>query len=199
MNGTRNFTLENLVMLSTFLLKPLRVGTMCSSSQTFAKQLVSWIEWEQARSIIEYGPGTGAFTKEILPCLRKDSRFFAVELDRRLYKSFIKSYPEVKVYNENAVEVEELCQKEGLDKVDAIISGLPWTCFSEQKQDALLEATLKVLKPRGQFATIAFTTGKFLPSGQKFARKLEKYFSEVSRSPTTWRNVPPAFFYRCRR
>ena len=51
--------------------------------------------------------------------------------------------------------------------------------------------------PGGQFATFAYLQGLLLPAGQRFKDKLAQSFSKVEKSPTVWRNLPPAFVYRC--
>ena len=38
-----------------------------------------------------------------------------------------------------------------------------------------------------------------IPAGRRFRGQLNESFSHVESSPTVWRNLPPAFVYRCRR
>jgi phospholipid N-methyltransferase len=54
-----------------------------------------------------------------------------------------------------------------------------------------------VLAPGGQFATFAYWQGMLLPAAWRFSRRLHRTFSSVQRSRTVWRNLPPAFVYRC--
>jgi hypothetical protein len=49
----------------------------------------------------------------------------------------------------------------------------------------------------GAFATFAYLQGTFLPAGRSFKKRLTKYFSKVVKSKVIWRNLPPAFVYRC--
>jgi phospholipid N-methyltransferase len=84
-----------------------------------------------------------------------------------------------------------------MSHVDAVICGLPWASFPESLQQEIMEAMLQVLRPGGQFATFAYWQGLMLPAGLRFARRLRATFSTVERSPTAWRNLPPAFVYRC--
>ncbi len=58
---------------------------------------------------------------------------------------------------------------------------------------------MSVLKEQGQFATFAYLQELLLPAGLRFRRMLRHYFREVSTSRTVWKNLPPAFVYRCRR
>ena len=91
----------------------------------------------------------------------------------------------------------ELLEETGLGAIDSIVCGLPWAVFDEELQDSLLNATLDSLKPGGQFATFAYLQGLLLPAGKRFKEKLAQSFSKVETSPTVWRNLPPAFVYRC--
>jgi phospholipid N-methyltransferase len=83
--------------------------------------------------------------------------------------------------------------------VDCILSGLPWAAFPEQLQDRLLEEACKNLAPQGFFVTFAYLQGLLLPAGRRFARKIRGRFTHVEKSPVVWRNLPPAFVYRCQR
>jgi phospholipid N-methyltransferase len=83
--------------------------------------------------------------------------------------------------------------------VDCIVSGLPWASFPESRQVEFLDEMMRVLKPGGQFVTFAYVHGLFLPPGRRFSRILPKYFSSISKSPVIWKNIPPAFVYRCTR
>ena len=64
-----------------YLLHPVRVGAIAPSSHGLALRMVQWIDWQSVGSVVEYGPGTGAFTAQILQSKRSDTKFFAVELN----------------------------------------------------------------------------------------------------------------------
>ncbi|MCP4250156.1 MAG: methyltransferase domain-containing protein [bacterium] len=161
--------------------------------------MVEWIDWPQVQAAVEFGPGTGAFTGHILERLRPAARFFAVELNPALVDVFSKAHPSVQVYRDSVANVKSLCAREGIDRVDAIVCGLPWAAFSSGDQAEFLAATQSVLRPGGQFATFAYLQGLLLPAGQRFRKRLRGAFASVERSRTVWRNLPPAFVYRCRR
>jgi phospholipid N-methyltransferase len=103
----------------------------------------------------------------------------------------------VQVYQENILQVEKLCDLEGVSDVDTIISSLPWAVTSAAEQDQYFDAMFAVLKPGGQFTTFAYIPGLLLPAGQRFQRQLTQRFSTVRRSRMVWRNVPPAYVYHC--
>jgi len=185
--------------LVEFLRRPGTVGAVAPSSSQLAAKMVEWIDWAHVKGAIEYGPGTGAFTSEILNRLAPEARFFAIEINPQFVARLHQRHPELRVYQESVAKVRSLCRQEGIDRVEAILCGLPWAAFSDADQTAYLDAMMTVLAPGGQFVTFAYLQGLLLPAGRRFRSKLRAYFSEVSTSRTAWRNLPPAFVYRCRR
>ena len=182
-----------------FLLHPVWVGAIAPSSRELALRMVRWIDWECAGTVVEYGPGTGAFTAQILQCKRPGTAFFAVELNSQFAATLARRFPDVTILQDSVANIEALCRQQGVSEVDVIVCGLPWAAFSDREQTTYLEAMMRVLKPGGHFATFAYLPGMVLPAARRFRRKLRSFFVEVQVSPTVWLNIPPAFVYRCRR
>jgi phospholipid N-methyltransferase len=185
--------------LLQFLRHPGQTGAVLPSSRFLAETMVEGLDLGTARSVLEYGPGTGPFTPHILRRLREDCRFLAIEQNPRLAEEFRERMPEVALVQDSVENVRAICDKAGIDSVDCIVCGLPWAAFSDDLQKRLLEAMMTVLRSGGQFVTFAYLHGLPLPAGRRFAERLPRYFKEVRRSSTVWMNVPPALVYRCRR
>ena len=186
-------------ILVQFLMRPLTTGAICPSSRELSRTLTSGIHIEDAHSIVELGPGTGAITGAILSSKRSDANFFAVELNPAVIPAFRKRFPDVKLYNDSAANLPELLQKESIPHADVILSGLPWASFPDHLQQEILDAILASLPSGGYFTTFAYLQGTWLPTGIKFRHRLEQSFSHVEKSEIVWRNIPPAFAYRCRK
>lgn len=186
-------------LLAQFLKKPLTTGAVCPSSQSLANMLIAGIGIEQAGSVAELGPGTGAITGTILRSVPRDSRFFAVELNSDVIPAFHENFPETRIYNDSAANLPELLRREQIRSLDAVISGLPWAIFPAELQEEILDAVIRSLKPGGYFTTFAYIQGVLLPSGQRFKKCLHQFFPTVEKSPVVWNNFPPAFVYRCRK
>ncbi|TWT65315.1 class I SAM-dependent methyltransferase [Allorhodopirellula solitaria] len=183
--------------LKNFARNPTAVGAIAPSSQGLVDTMVDWFDWDELRGVVEFGPGTGVFTEGITQRLHPDAAFFAIERSPDLAALTRARCPATTVHEASAAEVQRLCQSEGMQQVDAIICGLPWASFPESLQAGILDATLDVLRPGGRFATFAYWQGVALPAGRRFSKRLRSSFSDVHRSPTVWRNLPPAFVYRC--
>lgn len=182
-----------------FITKPGTTGAIAPSSEKLAERMTEWIEWENVKTVVEYGPGTGAFTGAILANMKPGTCYFAIEVNEEMIKTLAKRYPHVKVYRESVENVQQLCEQEGVSQIDAVISGLPWAIFSSELQQKFMDATLSVLRPGGQFVTFAYLHGLPMSAGKKFKERLDTNFSECKRSKVVWMNVPPALVYRCRR
>jgi phosphatidylethanolamine/phosphatidyl-N-methylethanolamine N-methyltransferase len=149
------------------------------------------------RRVIEYGPGTGAFTPAILRSLRDGARYCAIEINPLFVKLFQEKFPQASIYNDSVGRVEHVCRQEAAPEIDAVICGLPWANFSERDQNTFFDALLSVLRPGGSFATFAYIHGVVLPAGMRLKKILASRFGSVKRSQIVWGNLPPAFVYRC--
>ncbi len=150
------------------------------------------------KTVVELGPGTGVFTREILRRQKVcGGRFLALEINEELCSNLQAALPELELYQENAVRLPELLQEKGLSHADVVLAGLPWAIFPEQLQTDILSGICRALRPGGVFLTFAYVQGVWLPAGQRFRKQLQKNFSKVETGPIVWRNLPPAFVYRC--
>jgi len=185
--------------LLQFLRHPSQTGAVLPSSNHLSQAMVEWLDLASARAVLEYGPGTGPFTPDIVNRLGRDCRFIAIERNPTLAQEFRCRLPDVKLIQDSVENARTICDNAGIDSVDCIVCGLPWAAFPEDLQKRLLDSMMTVLRPGGQFVTFAYLHGLPLPAGRRFALRLPEYFSEVRKSQTVWRNVPPALVYRCRR
>jgi len=188
---------HSLSFFKTFAKKPTRVGAVWPSSNALARMMVKDIGLENASAAVEIGPGTGAVTSVILDAIPDSAEFIAIEIDPGLHEIFTKRFPSVKSHNECASNIVSILRKENIDKLDVVLSGLPWASFPEELQLKLMDAVCEALAPKGVFATFAYLQGTLLPAGKRFGKTLESRFSEVRKSPVVWRNLPPAFVYKC--
>lgn len=185
--------------LKMFVAHPGAIGAVWPSSASLADAMVAEIDWPSVDAVLEYGPGTGAFTAQILAAMRPEARLLAIEQNAELAQVVRSKFPQVTVVEDSVEHVRAICDQHDINEVQAIVCGLPWAAFPETLQTRLLEAMMTVLSPAGEFVTFAYLQGLLVPAGRRFRRQLPQFFSSVEKSPTVFRNFPPAFVYRCRR
>ncbi len=186
--------------LVEYVRNPTQIGALAPSSSALARRMLRDVDLTSAKLVLEYGPGTGAFTSEILRRLSPEAVFIAIELSPRFAGVVRAKHPELRVRERSVAEVESVLRDEGLpdrESVDVIVSGLPWASFPEKLQHDCLSAAVRVLRPGGVFVTFGYHLSSLLPAARRFASSLPTHFADVSRSETVWRNFPPAFVLRC--
>jgi len=203
LNGLRPTAASNVAkvrnpnFLSEFARDHKVIGAVAPSSPFLVKELLAGLDLESKKVIVEYGPGTGSITKEVLPRVAPGARYAAIELNEKMARSFRASFPGVELFEGSAETLPEVLGAMGEPHADCIISGLPWTFFSDELQDRILDTTCAGLKDGGTFTAFSYLHGLLLPQGQRFRKQLDSRFRNVSRSSLEFRNLPPAFVYWC--
>ncbi len=187
------------VLFRRFLRNPVQVGALCPSSPALCKTIVSKVGVDDARVIVELGPGTGVITRAILEKMPENAHLIAIELDQTLCGHLQETFPEVTVCNDSAAGIGNILERYDLPDPDVVVSGIPWANFSHELQWSILNSVAEHIRPGGYFTTFAYLQGMMFASGQRFRRMLKDVFSEVTTSPIVWNNLPPAFVYRCKK
>jgi phospholipid N-methyltransferase len=204
---------RSLRFLREFLRDPGRTAAIAPSSPRLAERMLSGLDVGSMRSIVEYGPGTGVFTRAVLerlpagwvdqcaPVAAPGRRtFIAIEYNPELASLVRSRFPGVCVENESAEHVEAICARHGVGpgQVDLIVSGLGWVAIEPGLCTRMLEATRRMLRPGGEFRTFGYHVGLMMPHAAHFRREIARVFPGVTRTRAVWANLPPAFVYVCR-
>jgi phospholipid N-methyltransferase len=64
-------------------------------------------------------------------------------------------------------------------------------------QDRIMSAVSSALAPEGQFVAFAYIHARYFPTTLRFRKLMFREFSRVETTPVIWRNLPPAYVYRC--
>jgi len=170
-------------------------GAIAPSSAALARRMMQAARGSEARSLLELGPGTGAFTRQIQDCLPKEARYLGLDMNPAFIETLRHQFPQLRFEQAPAQDFDYESFLGGT-KFDAIVCGLPWTAFPESLQTAILDRAFSVLRPGGVFATFAYTGFHRLPRGQKFRELLSGHCAQLSTTSTVWGNLPPAFVYK---
>jgi phospholipid N-methyltransferase len=188
---------ERLGFLGAFLKHPGTVGAVGPSSRFLARAMVEGCPLRDADTVVELGPGTGAFTRAILEAIGPETTFFALELNPRFVRGLERRFPQATFYNDAAENILAYLERHEKRAASHILSGLPWASLPLTVQERTLEAIALALHPGGSFTTFGYAHARFLPNAVRFHRRLERCFSSVRRSGIVWRNLPPAWVFRC--
>ena len=92
-------------------------------------------------------------------------------------------------FGSQAENLPFILQKFGLEKLDCIISGLPFAIFPQQLRQQILCGVECSLKAGGQFIAFQYSLQMY--------SSFKKCFPEIKLG-FELRNFPPAFIYRCK-
>src|SRR5258707_9431127 len=167
------------------------LGSIVPSSRFLINQLLEPIDWAQARVIVEYGPGVGGITAEILRRMRPDASLIAIEINPE-FVSFLRSSTEderLHVVEASAESVVEILRQHGHERASYIISGIPFSPLSAPERERILRRTCSALEPHGSFLVYQFST-RVLQDLRRIFRYVRHQFEPL--------NVLPAHLFFCR-
>ncbi|NGP77730.1 methyltransferase [Balneolaceae bacterium YR4-1] len=164
------------------------VASVTPTSRFCVRTVCKPIDFSKDLNIVEYGAGTGVFSKYLLKHMSLDSQLYLFETNDILYKKLLEiKNQRVHFYRKSVEHVTEILGEELLGKVDYIISGIPFSFLDEAQKESILNQSKQILKEGGGF--LAYQTSGHLKD------PLEKTFGNVE-TEWEWRNIPPMTVYR---
>ncbi|PES60330.1 SAM-dependent methyltransferase [Bacillus cereus] len=183
--------MKHLSFLSQYITNPRNVGAVLPSSKFLAEKMMENINFENAKYIIEYGPGTGVFTEKLLKKRNSNITLMLVENNREFYLMLKEKYKKEKnlfIVWGSAENIDKYLKNFSIPYADYIVSGLPFASLPQNVSDEILLITTKILKKDGAFITFQYT---------KFKKKFLNQFFDTIDEKWELRNVPPAFVFSC--
>jgi len=172
--------------LINFIKHPLRNASVAPSSRIAARNMLRGIDVDALTHVVELGPGTGSFTRELYERLPEDCKVLVIELDPGYVARLQAQYGDrFEVVEASAHELDVLVADRGWPKVDLIVSGLPFSLPSE-----IRKALWKVLQGRTDEGT-TYRWFTYMPPIMKwYYRQFNMHL--VRR---VWANLPPMWIY----
>jgi phospholipid N-methyltransferase len=188
-NGHRS---EQLLLFGrNFLKHPRMLGSLIPSSRFLVDRVLDQVDWDRARTIVEYGPGVGTLTGEILRRLHPDATLLAIEMNGDFVRYLRRTVGDrrLHVVEGSAAEAASVLAARGLRQADYVISGIPYSTMPPEVRDRILRTTHDVLHPEGAFLVYQFTRAVLPYLRETFAVVDQKF------EP---RNIMPARLFFCR-
>lgn len=190
--------MASLRFFKTFLTSPKQIGAILPSGVALSKQITAPIDFENAKVIVEFGPGTGSFTRVLLERKKKDTRLIAFEINDEMADFCAKEFPGVELVRGSAENLVAYLKEHKIAEIDAVVSGLPFANFPVPVQTAILEGVASSLKPGGYFLGFTYFHSSVVPATHRYRAKLKTIFKSVDRI-AVMKNVPPAYVMRCQK
>lgn len=169
---------------------PAMLGSVIPSSRFLVNDVLSQVAWDKAQVIVEFGPGVGTMTQEILKRMRPDATLVAIELNREFVDFLQEQIPDLRLHvvHGSAGKVRTVLEGLNLGRADYIVSGIPYTNMPESARREILQESRQALAPAGALLIYQFTR-TVLPY-------LESSFGSV-RQGFQLLNIFPARIFHC--
>lgn len=169
-------------------LKDQDVAAIAPSSSFLVCRVCKWIDFDEDQVIVEYGPGNGVFSEFILDHMTAGSTLLLIESN----PNFVEMLEEKTADDSRAIVVEDraehvvdILDAHGIDAVDSVVSGIPFSFLDSDTKHDLLARTRDVLSEDGKFLVYQ--------NYNHMEEPLRDHFSEVTKEYEP-RNIPPTMF-----
>lgn len=182
------------VFIRQFTQNPFQVGSIIPSSPSLTAKMLSGLDYDQINTVVEYGPGTGAFTSQLYRAIRPECRYVACDPNQVFCELLKIQYPRAEFFQ---VYADELRPHLGADcgHVDLVISGLPFSLMKWSTVQESIESTYEILRPGGQFRTFVYFHTMIAPQVLRLIKELKTQFTSVTFDRGMC-NIPPAIVIR---
>ncbi len=187
-----NWCSQLLLFAKNFLRHPDMIGWFLPSSRFVVREVLKQIDWSNAHVIVEYGPGIGTFTKDILQRMRPDATLIAIETNEEFYNFLRRAFkdPRFHLFHESATEIGATLARLGLPSADYVISGIPFKTLPEKVRSEIVNKTHAVLRPEGWFLVYQLSAA--------IRPHLERVFMRVYEDFELLNILPTRLFYCAR-
>lgn len=186
-NETYDKLKESTTLLRRFLAAPRTIGSVAPSSQALTESMLQNVDWGKVKTIVELGAGTGVFTRSIIAKAAPEAHIFIFEIDGELRDKLEKETGRT-IYS-NASYMREALTNEGIDKIDLIVSSIPYAVLPPKTTESIMQALQGSIDESGTFVAFQYSL--------QMKKTFQQIFTDV-KTRFVALNIPPAFVYECK-
>jgi phospholipid N-methyltransferase len=142
---------DGLFMFRQFFRDP-RIAAVKSTSPYLVRRICRRLNLGERRVVVELGPGMGCFSRELLDRLSPDAALLLIETNPDFADALGRiREPRLRVVCGSAVHLKEILRRSGQSQADVVLSGIPFSYYSEDAKMRLLGDIREVLADGGIF------------------------------------------------
>ncbi len=165
----------------------LTTGAVGQTSREVELEICAHLPEEENKIIVEFGMGHGNITLEILKTISPSSRVYAFEVNEEFCEYVRTAIMDKRliIINAGAETLKDYIHQ----PVDGFISSIPFSFFSKEVSDEIINSSYELLKDGAYFSQVLLTKFNF--------KKFVKVFDECVMKRLG--NLPVEFIYHCRK
>jgi phospholipid N-methyltransferase len=159
LNGTSSRSQQAWLFAQNFFKHPKMIGSFIPSSRYLVERLLGDVNWIRKKIVVEYGPGVGTITRELLARMPADGTLIAIEMNRDFAEYLRATIQDERfqVVQGSAADVRHILSTRGIGTADCVVSGIPCSTLPEPVRERVLNETREVLADGGEFLVYQFT------------------------------------------
>ena len=145
--GHRLFFMESFIKEAIRSIKT--SGTIKPSSKYLIRNCLKDLDFQEAKTIVEFGVGDGCFTKALDLKMQPDTNLYAFEINPTFFAhchTAFSTQKNIHILNKSALEFDEVLKAHTINKVDYIISSLPLTNIPNEIGERILQNSYRVMQ-----------------------------------------------------
>ena len=173
------------------------------SSKFLVKGMLSSLPLERALRVVELGPGTGVFTRQLLNHMPSQGRLLAFEINQNFSDYLHENLPDprLEIVHACAGSAGDELRRRGWDRVDVVVASLGFGFMSDEKGPEIFAALTPLMDNNSVLSLFQSAHPRKYLDGRlsrfDVTDLLNRHFRRIDRR-TVWRNLPPAFVFDCR-
>ncbi|MSQ79588.1 MAG: hypothetical protein EXR21_07930 [Flavobacteriaceae bacterium] len=161
-------------------------GAIAFSGKALVNCMVNKVDFDKAKVIVEFGPGNGCITRELLKRMRPDAVLYTFEVNK-FFCDELNIWNDKRMTVVNDVAQSAAAHLDGLQP-DYIVSALPFGIFSESLCQEIMESIQQLSLPKTRFVQFSYSPVQ--------RNRYSKVFKHI-KMDFTLMNIPPAFVFSC--
>ena len=174
--------------LRGFIKHPVMVGSVIPSSKQLIDKMLEPVDWASCKLFVEYGPGVGTFTEQVLQRMAPDATLIAIDTNADFTRYLRRKFADSRLFavTGSAADVRQIMADCGFEEADYILSGLPFSTLPKGIGPKIAQETAAALRTGGAFLVYQFSP--------KVRQYIAPYFERIDKG-FEWRNIPPATLF----
>jgi phospholipid N-methyltransferase len=188
---------EFVFFFNRFLRKPANVASICPSSRHLSRKMVTDLQFRPDDVILEFGPGTGAFTREVhglqqgnrVPC------YLGIEKDPNMHDYLVRTFDDLHFVRGDVRDVKSICGARNFPPATVVICGVPLTLMDDDALSGLLSDVSDCMADTAVFRAFSYLHCYPTAAASRLRAHLRASFEGDYDSAPVIRNLPPALVF----
>ena len=156
--------------------------------------MVSGLQLGPKDVVLEFGPGTGSFTKEVYALRQQGNspRYLGIEQDPGMHDYLSRRYEGLRFVLGDVRDVKSICGAQSFPPATVVICGVPLTLMDGYALTHLLSDVSDCMAAWGVFRTFSYMHCYPTKAASRLRACVKASFNGGFHSDTVIRNMPPA-------